>query len=166
MELQGTSPVLSGVTFVGGRGCSQTPCLPPAHRWGHSQTGVYLIISSLRGRTHCGVLWPLSGLLALCQACGAALTGSGILARVDPQRCTGARETGLAHFAAGGPLREGPCSTGREADPLEGWIHRSTALAVCVVQTNLVMGTGSLWDYSWGMGEGDGAGQHLASLPI
>ena len=48
-------PVLSGVTCVGGRGHSQTRCLPSTHRWGHSQTGVYLIFPSPRGRIHCGV---------------------------------------------------------------------------------------------------------------
>ena len=61
----------------------------PAHRWGHSQTGVYLIFPSPRGRTHCGVVWPLSGLLAHCQACGAASTGSVVLAGVDPQGAQG-----------------------------------------------------------------------------
>ena len=55
MELQGTSPVLSGVTCIGG--------------W--------------------GVVWPLSGLLAHCQACGAALMGSGVLPGVDPQGAQG-----------------------------------------------------------------------------
>ena len=74
-KLQGTTPVLSGVTCVGGRG--------------HSQTGVHLIFPSPRGRTHCGVVWPLSGLLAHCQACGAASMGSGILARVDLQGAWG-----------------------------------------------------------------------------
>ena len=59
------------------------------------------------------------------------------------------------------PLWEGPCSTGREADPSEGWIHRSTVLGVCEVQASSVRGTGSLWDFGWGMGEGDGAGQHF-----
>ena len=57
-------------------------------------------------------------------------------------RCTGAGGADSAHFAFGGPLREGPCGTGREADPLEEWIHRSTALGVCVVQASSVMGTG------------------------
>ena len=77
--------MLFGVTCVGGLGCSHTQCLPPAHHWGHSQTGVYLIFPSPKGRTHCGVVWPLSGLLAHCQACGAALMGSGVLAGMDPQ---------------------------------------------------------------------------------
>ena len=47
------------------------------------------IFSFLRGRTHCGVVWPLSRLLAHCQACGAALMGSGILAGVDLQDAQG-----------------------------------------------------------------------------
>ena len=58
-------------------------------------------------------------------------------------KCTGVGGAGLASFAIGGPLREGPCSTRREADPSEGWIHRNTALGVCMVEGSSVMGTGS-----------------------
>ena len=118
-KLLGISPVLSGTTCVGGRGRSQTQCLSPAHCWGHSQAGVYLFFLFPRGMTHCGVVWPLSGLLAHCQACGAALMGSGQgrISRGGSTRCTGVGGTGLAHFAIGGPLREVPCSTRREADP-------------------------------------------------
>ena len=68
-----------------------------------------------------------------------------------------------ASFATGGPLWEGPCSTRREAGPLEGWIHRSTALGVCTVQANSVTGTGSLWNFGWAMGEGNGTCQRLCS---
>ena len=63
-----------------------------------------------------GWLGP-SGLLAHCQAC-AALMRSGILAKVDPQGAEAGRAD-LARFAMGDPLQEGPCSTRREADPLE-----------------------------------------------
>ena len=63
----------------------------------------------------------------------------------------------------GGPLGEGPCSTRRETAPSEGWIHRSTVLGVCAVQTSSVMGTSSLWNFGWGMGEGNGTCQHLCS---
>ena len=38
-------------------------------------------------------------------------------------------------------------------------------LGVCTVQARSVTGTGFLWDFGWGMGEGDGAGEHLCSLP-
>ena len=31
--------------------------------------------------------------------------------------------------------------------------------------SKFVMGTGSLWDFGWGMGEGDGTGERLSSLP-
>ena len=144
--------MLSGESCVGGRGHSQTRCLPPGLRRGHSQTGVYLIFPSSRGRTHCGVVWPLSGLPAYCQACGAGLMGSGILAGVDPQGAQGGRGR-LSSLCSCCPLWEGPCSTRREADPSEGWIHRSTALGVCTVQASSVMGTGSLWNFGWGMGE-------------
>ena len=67
----------SGETCIGGRGRSQTRCLPPAPRWGYGQTGVYVILPFPKGRTHCGAAWPLSGLLAHCQVCGAASMGSG-----------------------------------------------------------------------------------------
>ena len=35
------------------------------------------------------MVWPLSGILAHCQACGVALIGSGVLARVDLQGAQG-----------------------------------------------------------------------------
>ena len=41
------------------------------------------------------------------------------------------RGAGLAGFAIGGPLQEGPCSTRREANPWEGWIHRSSVGCLC-----------------------------------
>ena len=76
-------------------------------------------------------------------------------------RCTGARGAVSAHFAFGGLLQQGPCGTRREADPSEGWIHRSTALGVCMVQASSVMGTGSLWDFVW-----DGRGRWPWPAPL
>ena len=81
--------------------CAPSPPLGP-------QTGVYIIFLSPRGRTHCGVVGRLSGLLAHCQACGAALMGSGILAGVDLQGAQGQEgQTQLAfpsvvHFGCSG----------------------------------------------------------------
>ena len=86
----------------------------------------------------------------------------GILTVVDQQGAQVGR-VDSAGFAFGGLLSEGPCGTGKEADPSEGWIHRSTALGVCAVQASLVTGIGSLWDFGWGVGEGDGACQCLCS---
>ena len=81
-------------------------------------------------------------------------------------RCTWAGGEGSAHFSFGDPLREGPCGTGSESDPPpEGWIHRSTALGVCLVQASSLAGTGSLLDFGWGVGKRDGAGEHLCSPP-
>ena len=81
-------------------------------------------------------------------------------------RCTVVGGAGSARFSFRDPLWEGPCGTERESDPpLEGWIRRSTALGVCVVQGSFLTGTGSLWDLGWGMGEGDGAGERLCSPP-
>ena len=80
-------------------------------------------------------------------------------------RCTGVGGAGSARFSFSDPLQEGSCGTGSESDPLpEGWICRSTALGVCRVQASSLAGTGSLWDLGWGMGEGDGSGEHLCSL--
>ena len=77
-------------------------------------------------------------------------------------RCTGAGGAGLAQFAIGGPLREGPCSTerGRQAHQRDG---STESTGICTVQASSVTGTGSLWDFGWGMGEGDGSGQRLCS---
>ena len=76
----------------------------------------------------------------------------------------GAGGAGLAPFSLGDLLREGPCGSGRESDPpQEGWICRSTASGVGLVQASSLAGTGSLWDFAWGMGEGDGAGERLCS---
>ena len=54
---------------------------------------------------------------------------------------------------------------GSETRHPEGWIHRSTALGVWAVQASSLAGTGSLWDFGWGMGKGDGSGERLCSLP-
>ena len=75
-------------------------------------------------------------------------------------RCTGAGGAGLAHFAIGGPLRDRPCSTGWDDNPLEGWIHRSTALGVCVVQASLVN-----W-FPLGFRLGDGRGRWHLPAPL
>ena len=66
----------------------------------------------------------------------------------------------LRRSASGGALRH--WEGGR---PSEGWIRRSTALGVCAVQASSVTGTGSLWDFGWGVGEGEGASQRLCSPP-
>ena len=94
--------------------------------------------------------------------CSAALMGSGVSRGVS-EMCTGARGAGLAHFAIGGPLREGPCSTRREADLSEGWIHTSPVVGICEVEASPVRETGSLWNFGWGMGEGNGTCQCLCS---
>ena len=104
--------MLSGETCVGGCVHSQIRCLPSAYHWGHSQTGVYLMFPSPRGRIHCGVVWPLPGLLAHCQACDAASMGSGqgLISRDVSSRCTGVGWEGLAlccwWFPAGGNLQD------------------------------------------------------------
>ena len=103
---------------------------------------------------------------ATCTLPGLWCWGSGVLAGVDRQGAWGAGGAGSAHFSFCDPLWEGPCGTGRESDlPPEGWIRRSTALGVFAVQASSLAGTGSLWDFGWGMGEGDRAGKRLCSPP-
>ena len=91
-----------------------------AHCWGHIQNCVYFIFPSPRGRTHCGVLWPLFGQFAHCRVCGAASLGSGqgCISWGGSTRCTGVGRADLALLAISSPLREGPCSTRREAGPI------------------------------------------------
>ena len=125
----------------------------PAHHCGHIQTGVYLIFPSPRGRTHCVVVWPLSGIFAHCQSCGTAWMGSGILAGVDAQGSQGWE--GQAQLA----LPSVVCF-GREADLSEGWIHRSTALGVCAVQAS------SVNRFPLGFWLGDGRGRWRWPVPL
>ena len=81
-------------------------------------------------------------------------------------RRTGAGRACSARFSFGDLPPEGPCGTGSESDPpLEGWICRSTVLGVCTVQASSLTGTSSLWDFGWGMGEGDGAGECVCFPP-
>ena len=87
------------------------------------------------------------------------------ISQVGSARWTEVGGADSACFAFSGLLWEGPCGTWREADPLEGWIRRSTALGVCTEQASSMTGTGSLWDFGWGMGKGDDAGEHLCSPP-
>ena len=75
-------------------------------------------------------------------------------------RCTVARGAASTRFDfAGGALRYW-----EEGRPVRGMDPQKHSLGVCVVQASSVMGTGSLWDFGWGMGKGDGASQHLCSL--
>ena len=89
--------------------------LPPAHRWGHSQTGVCLLFPSPRGGIHCGFAWPVWG---TCPLPGLWCWGCGVLAGVDPQRAQGRRgrlsSLFLQRSTSGGALRhqEGVRPTG------------------------------------------------------
>ena len=49
--------------------------------------------------------------------------------------------------------------------PAGGMDPQKHSLGVCVMQASSLAGTGSLWDFGWGMGEGDGTGERLCSLP-
>ena len=63
-ELQGTLPALSPqVLLLVGGACSQTRCLPPAHCWGCSQTGVCGFLPHSWDRSHFGVVLVRQGCL-------------------------------------------------------------------------------------------------------
>ena len=125
------------------------------------QTGVCLLFPSPRGGIHCGVVWPI---WATCTLPGLWCWGSGILAGVGRQGAPGAGGAGLTHFSLGDPLQEGPCGSRRESDLLkEVWLCRSTVLGVCSERASSLTGTGSLWDFGWGVGKGDGAAKRLCS---
>ena len=81
-----------------------SPLLGPKSDWCVS----YLPLS--QGQDSLGVVWLPSGLLASFQACGAALMGSGQgrISLGGSAKCIGAGGEGLAHFAFGGSLHEGP----------------------------------------------------------
>ena len=83
--------------------------------------------------------------------------GSGVLAGVDPQGAQGRDGQALLALPPLVYFGRGPAAPG-------GIFCRSTKLGVCVVEASSVTGTGSLWDFGWGMGEGDGAAQPLCSL--
>ena len=108
----------------------------PTHCWGQSDWCVPSLPSP-RGRIHCGVVWPV---WATCTLPGLWCWGSGILAWVDQQGAQGREGQAQLTFPSEIRLGEGPCSTRRESDPLEGWIRRRTALGVCVVQASSLTG--------------------------
>ena len=75
-------------------------------------------------------------------------------------RGTRGRLSSLCHqwSLVGGALQH------REGDRLIGGMDpQKHHMGICVVQASLVTGTGFLWDYGWGMGEGDGACPRLSS---
>ena len=49
--------------------------------------------------------------------------------------------------------------------PIEGMDPQKHSVGHLLGQASSVTVTGSLWNFGWGMGEGDGAGQCLCSLP-
>ena len=146
-------------------GAAVRPYICPQPTAGASQTGVYLISPIPRGRTHCGVVWPLSGLLAHCQACGAASMGSGqgCISRGGSPRYKGVGGAGLACFVVGGPLWEGPCSMGREAGRPVGGMDPQKH------RVGYLPGASKFGDRNWlplGFWLGDGRGRWLFPAPL
>ena len=112
-----------------------------------------------------GLLSGVTPVWATCTLPGlwCCLDGIWHISRGGSARCTRAGGAGSALFAAlpsGDPLQEGTCSTRREADTLEGWIYRSTALGVCEVQASLVN------SFPLGLWLGDGRGRWCLTVPL
>ena len=90
----------------------------PSPMLGHSQTGVYLLFPSPRGRIHCGVVWPI---WATCTLPGLWFWGSGVLAGVDRQGAQGWEGHAQLVFPLvicfmRGPVASGGSQTHRQRD--------------------------------------------------
>ena len=107
------------------------------------------------------MVWPI---WATCTLPGLWCWGSGILAGVDQQGAQG-RE-GQTQLAFPWEIRfgRGPVAPGGSQTR---WRDGSTEAQRWVFSgaSKFPGRTGSLWDLGWGMGEGDGAGKPLCSLP-
>ena len=90
--------------------------------------------------------------------------GSGVLAGVDWQGAQGREEQTQLALPLVVCFGRGPVAPGGRQN-LGGMDPQKHSIRVCTVQASSVMGTGFLWDFGWGMGEGDGASQRLCSLP-
>ena len=77
--------------------------------------------------------------------------GSGVLAWVHPKSAPGWKGQAQLGLLSVVPCRRVPAAPGgKQVDSSKGWIHRSTALGVCVVEASLVTGTGSIREFGWG----------------
>ena len=83
--------------------------------------------------------------------------GSGILAGVDLQGAQGQEGQVQLALTLMVPCGRGPAAQEGGMDPQK---HSVGCLRGAI---KFVRRTGSLWDFGWGMGEGDGAGRHLCS---
>ena len=121
---------------------------------------MYLLFPSPRAAFTVGWCGP-SGLLAHCQACDAGdlvylLRWIGKVHRGGRGRLS---SLFLPRSASGGALQhQKGVRPARGMDPQK---HR----VGCAVQASSLAGTGSLWDFGWGMGEGNGAGERLCFPP-
>ena len=113
-----------------------------------------------RGRIHCGVAWPV---WATCTLPGLWCWGSGILAGVVWHGVQG-RE-GQAQLAFPWRSTLGGALQHQEGVRPAGGLDPQKYSVGCLCASSLA-GTGSLWEFGWGMGEGDGSGQRLCSPPI
>ena len=107
------------------------------------------------GGIHCGVAWPV---WSTCTLSGLWCWGSGVLAGVDRQGAQGQEGQAQLAFPLEIHFRRGPAAWGWSQTRRRDGSEEAQHFGVCVVQASSLTGTGSLWDFGWGMGEGDGAG--------
>ena len=110
------------------------------------------------------MVWLLSGLLAHCQACGAASIGAGVLAGVDLRGAQG-RE-GQTQLALSSVTRfPGALWHWEGGRPVRGMYPQKHSVGYLHGASKFPNGTGSLWDFGYGVGEGDSTCKHLCSPP-
>ena len=118
-------------------------------------------------RLVCTLSSPLPGAVLTVEWCGPCLgccfDGIWHISQGGSRRCTGAGGAGSARFAVGGPLQEGPCSTGREAGRPFGGMDPQKHSAGCL------HGASKFGDRNWfplGFWLGGGRGRWCWQVPL
>ena len=149
-KLQGTSPVLPRVT------CGPSPPLGSQSDW----CVPYLPLSQGQDSLWSGVdlVWVTCTLPGLW----CCFDGIWHFSRGGSAWCTGAGGAGLACFAISGPRWEGPCSTRREADLLEG-LHPQKHSVGCL-HSAIKCSEGKWFPLEFWLGDGRGRWRWPAPL--
>ena len=106
--------------------------------------------------------WPI---WATCTLPGLWCWGSGVLDGVDRQGAWGREGQAQLAFPLEIRFGRGPGTPEGSQTRQRDVSAEAQHLGVCMVQAISLAGTGFLWDLGWGMGEEDGDGQRLCSLP-